>query len=1011
MILSIVSICLIEIAIEVLLAAVAALLLYYKAYTEVSHATDRLLGYCLLSAGAVILSSAAGRLVWATVVEWRLKLLSESFRLAVDHEAKVVLPLAAHDERHSPFEAALSESESAEESLCTERKTSIIEALASEVVRSAQGQSSAPLATRLLLSRTEQQLFQSAMSASKELAEARAFMPHLKASIHGALRSSTASPLAAASTVSAEPLSARLRRSSLPPSADVAELLSAIKSPKLHASCTSSTTRPSQSDLSPPVQHAPPDSDSFGTHPTGSTRPSPHLSPKIVPRRTKSTFRRNTRVSDANEHAEHNGLNDSNVGRGTVMVVDIRSFMSDEDVPSEGDVHAVSGCLGRILVIIEQHGGVVYRFDTEKIVSTFHVQVPCPEHALMCVYAALEISKFLEEHSHVLTFGIGIAAGHFISGDVGTKELRTLIVVGRALQVAADLAALNFELQTRVLLTDSVQDEVQTATTTMLVDFVADERVQPYSENDTHETRRNPFCIFELRSDAPDLEHEPSPKIPGCRQLPHHVLVVYLEAFFMLRSGEFAKAADHLNNVADFLAVDPQLRRLQRLALFCASNSGSAACVPRPYYRRKYQLWDDVELSYATLSPASTRGPSPSFTRRSRQVQESPTRIIEAVIRARSSTPGNLDEDLLTSQASGFMNLSTDFVDISGVVWRKSEHLLGKGNFGEVFLGLRPDDGKLVAMKQLKIPGLFSATDVRNRRSAKKAEDELEALVSEIKLLCQLRHPNIVFFLGCAVVAHDIIINLEYVSGGSLQSMLRSFGSLPLSTVQRYVKDVLRGLQFLHSKNIIHLDLKPANVLLHVDGSCKVTDFGTSIQMHKLIDSNLVVGTPLYMSPEQARGVKYCSFQSDLWCLGLTVIEMLCGQLPFETNVNPFVHMRRLTSDESFKIEIPDELPASAHSFVAQCLQRDPAKRGSCDELLMHSFLFSSSTPMRHSKPCGDTVGRKSSGSLMSPNSASATGAPLLQRSFQSKSADGGTLAMSVGSEPELASATAELSP
>jgi serine/threonine protein kinase len=263
-----------------------------------------------------------------------------------------------------------------------------------------------------------------------------------------------------------------------------------------------------------------------------------------------------------------------------------------------------------------------------------------------------------------------------------------------------------------------------------------------------------------------------------------------------------------------------------------------------------------------------------------------------------------------------------------------------------------------------------NAADERNRRNAKKAQDELDALVTEIKLLCQLRHPNIVFFLGCAVVSHDIIINLEYVSGGSLQSMLRSFGSLPLPTVQRYVKDVLRGLQFLHSKNIIHLDLKPANVLLHIDGSCKVTDFGTSIQMHKLIDSNLVVGTPLYMSPEQARGVKFCSFQSDLWCLGLMVIELLCGHLPFDTSVNSFVHMRRLASDESFKIDIPEELPPLAHSFVSQCLEREPAKRGSCDELLMHSFLFSATnTPLRHSKQHADAnTGRKSgTGSLSSP--------------------------------------------
>lgn len=914
---------------EVLMVTAAALLLYHTAYTEKSPATDRLLGFCLLSLGVIVLVSAALRLLWANAVEWRLRLLSRACHVASQQPEASDARDMSSDGRQSPFEVALA---AASESVREERDERMNEKVAA-----------------------------------------------LVAAIGGSLP---------------------------PPATDIVDLLSAIRSPELHPSRAASSVRqPSastQADLSP--QQAAHNNDSFPEclHPVSSSRQvSPQLSPKKLARRSKSTFRRNTRVAasaslegghhnhhqpDHGDGAHHHCLNDSSHSRGTVMVVKIRTFLRDDDAPSEAEVHAVAGCLGRLLILIEEHGGVVYRFDTHKIVATFHVQVPCPQHALLCVYATLEISKYLEEMSDTLTFGIGIAGGQFISGDVGTKDLRTFVVVGRSMQVADDVAELNFDLQTRVLLTDSVQDEVQTSTTTMLVDFVADERVRPFADasaphhDDDGMPHRKPYCVFELRSDVATAEDLLSPKTPAhCRQLPHHVLVVYLEAFFMVRSGEFAKAAEHLALVPEHLSADPQLRRLQRLARFCdakAAAVGGALAVPSPYHRRKYHLWDDVELSSpaAAASPLSERGPSPSFTRRSRHLNESPTKIIEAVIRARSSTPGHLDQDLLTSQPSGFMNLSMNFVDVSGVAWRKSEHLLGKGNFGEVFLGLRPDDGKLVAMKQLKIPAVV--TETRGRRSGKKAQDELEALVSEITLLCQLRHPNIVFFLGCAVVSHDIIINLEYISGGSLQSMLRYFGSLPFTTVQRYVKDVLRGLQFLHSKEIIHLDLKPANVLLHVDGSCKVTDFGTSIQMHKIIDSNLVVGTPLYMSPEQARGVKHCSFQSDLWCLGLTVIEMLCGELPFDTDVNPFVHMRRLAADESYTVAIPAELPAAAHSFVAQCLQRDPAKRGSCDELLMHSFLFSahaSNTPMRHSKSHADTSlpSRKSSASVLGGSTAS----------------------------------------
>ena len=988
--LSIMRLCVMELVVHIILVAAASLALYYNAYSERSPATDRLLGYCLLSTGAVTLSTFAFRLVWAKCVSWRMELLTKCARGRPPQQALLTLRAPSDDGRVSPFEVALGEVESCEESVREEAECEKLHRLCAAVVSDTlldDESVQVPAIARSLLTNCEKKLFVSVMAASKELEEARAFVPHRADALLKPHMS--ASPTLGASISTHEPVSARLRRVSVPgPTNEIAQLMFAIKSPELHSSRTSSAARPQEADhatvgptdASPPPKHPPFDSNLSFPAPT-SSRLSPHLSPKIW-RRVKSTFRPNVSTAACESNQP---MKDSHISRGTVMVVDIRGFSADEDVPDESELHSISGSIGRILIIIAQHGGVVYRFDTQKIVATFHVQMPCPEHSQMCVFAALEISKFLEEYSQTLTFGIGIAAGHFISGDVGTAELRSLVVVGRALRVAEDLAVLNYELQTRILLTDSVRDEVQTCMVTMLVDFIGDEHVPQRGSGSVNCESRKPFCVFEVRSDAPDADDEPSPKFPGCRQLPHEVLVTYLEAFFMLRSGEFAKAVDHLKAAKEFLTKDPQLRRLERLAKFCASNEIGASDVPCPYYRRKYKLWDEVESDFVDecRSPDSNRGPSPSYTRRSRQLHDSPTRIIEAVIRARSSTPGQLDEDTLTSQPSGFMNLSTDFVDVNGVVWRKSDHTLGRGNFGEVFLGLRPDDGKLVAMKQLKIPNLVAENgDVaRGRRSAKKAQDELEALVSEIRLLCQLRHPNIVYFLGCAVVSHDIIINLEYVSGGSLQSMLRSFGSLPMTTVQRYVKDILRGLQFLHSKDIVHLDLKPANVLLHVDGSCKVTDFGTSIQMHKILDSNLVVGTPLYMSPEQAKGVKHCSFPTDLWSLGMTVIELLCGQLPFAADVNPFVHMRRLAFDETFRVEIPEELPSVAHSFVSQCLQRDPQKRGSCDELLMHSFLFSSAsshTPslrLSKSHALGSSMEDARSGSasqLASPHSANA---------------------------------------
>lgn len=727
-----------------------------------------------------------------------------------------------------------------------------------------------------------------------------------------------------------------------------------------------------------------------GLNKSGSPKGSP-MSTGLAQRRSQrnASFRPSVPPSVASGPTQH---------AGAVLVLHVGAdgtceggpWAATASIPPLDAVESLSAAIGRAISLVSEYGGVVYSFDLTRMVATFHVQRPCVDYALCSVYAGLAISHVFESvAAEGLNFGIGIAVSNMLSGDLGNDEVRSCVVHGAAVEQATDLALLNFYIQTRVLLSEGVHDQVQNNVVTMLVDFVRNGPVLPGSTQPCYSRcsgAQQHSGVFEARGAEMCFEESVGDGIMFASRLPHDILVGYLEAFFYLRKGQYRLAVDRLCMLPDeALHSDAQIQRVYQMASVLAAHPAP----PPEYLRSRFSRWEHVELDGEQKSHAS-----PSFAgRKSTHLShESPTRIIEAVMRARSC-PSLVEQPVVVNvesissteldHSATCLNLSTtvtfEFADVGGVLWRKSDKLLGKGAFGEVFLGMRVDDGKLVAMKQLRIPEISSVTTPfrARRRNQQREKHELDALVREVKMLCGLRHPNIVFFLGCGVVAQDIIINLEYISGGSLQSVVEEFGCIPIPAAQRYLKDILRGLDFLHGKGIIHRDVKPGNVLLHVDGGCKVTDFGTSIQFQNILDNNIVVGTPLYMSPEQARGSMTTCFQSDLWSVGVMTIQLLTGTLPVTINgaIEAHQYMHRLANDDLFEMPVPDVMPPLAASFVSQCLRRDPMSRGTAEELLLHPFLFSASTPS-HPTPL-----RHKSSTAFSPSPPGSQTSPLSQPS------------------------------
>eukprot|EP00756_Hemistasia_phaeocysticola_P026435 Hpha_TRINITY_DN16062_c0_g3::TRINITY_DN16062_c0_g3_i2::g.121845::m.121845 len=332
----------------------------------------------------------------------------------------------------------------------------------------------------------------------------------------------------------------------------------------------------------------------------------------------------------------------------------------------------------------------------------------------------------------------------------------------------------------------------------------------------------------------------------------------------------------------------------------------------------------------------------------------------------------------------GETDLPAEFIDARYRRWYRGQKRLGVGAFGEVWMGME-DNGCLVALKCVKIQRpvddpvsepqspLTPLTPAARRRELRKqrmngglsspkfapkmplppslledvVQKHVEELLHEVQLMQRLQHDNIVEYLGsCVVAGHafkHVIIIMEYMSGGSLMGVIEDFERVPNKSLQRYLRDVLNGLAYLHSEGVVHRDMKPHNVLLLIDGQCKLADFGASAQLTELNASNQgVIGTPLYMAPEACRG-EVCK-ASDVWGLGIIICQIFSGEVPYKfTDTDPFnpqVFLYRLGKTADYCPQPPEALPFEARDLTEKCLQRDPDQRPTAEELQNEVFLL-----------------------------------------------------------------------
>ncbi|KAI4317777.1 hypothetical protein L6164_025620 [Bauhinia variegata] len=276
--------------------------------------------------------------------------------------------------------------------------------------------------------------------------------------------------------------------------------------------------------------------------------------------------------------------------------------------------------------------------------------------------------------------------------------------------------------------------------------------------------------------------------------------------------------------------------------------------------------------------------------------------------------------------------------------WRKGE-LIGCGAFGRVYMGMKLDSGELIAVKQVLIAA--------NNASKEKTQAHIRELEEEVKLLKNLKHPNIVRYLGTAREEDSLNILLEFVPGGSISSLLGKFGSFPESVIKMYTKQLLLGLEYLHRNGIIHRDIKGANILVDNKGCIKLADFGASKKVVELATINgakSMKGTPYWMAPEVILQTGH-SFSADIWSVGCTVIEMATGKPPWSQQYQEVAALFHIGTTKSHP-PIPEHLSSEAKDFLLKCLQEEPNLRPSASELLQHPFItgeYQDRHPILHS--------------------------------------------------------------
>lgn len=273
---------------------------------------------------------------------------------------------------------------------------------------------------------------------------------------------------------------------------------------------------------------------------------------------------------------------------------------------------------------------------------------------------------------------------------------------------------------------------------------------------------------------------------------------------------------------------------------------------------------------------------------------------------------------------------------------------LGTGGSATVYSGRNRTTGRKVALKMFDKASMINTRDtiggMANPHTEEKAvtrvRRRLSQIVSEIEVLEQLDHPNLIEYIEGFETSHRICLVFELVEGSDLFHLVVRRKRLPEVLIAHFLAQVMQAMQYCHSKHIYHRDLKLENILVTKDNQIKVIDFGLAQQKHGYLRT--MCGTPLYCSPEmlfltrETREIGYDGAPADVWSIGVIGFALATGCAPFDDST--LTNLRQALREE--EIYYNEYLSDDLRSFLSSILTFQVEDRPSLEDLSRDRFLF-----------------------------------------------------------------------